>query len=59
VVVAVRDVPRTLNGKKVEVPVKRLLMGVARERAVLPGTLSNPEALDALLAAATEALTTG
>jgi len=55
-VVALSDVPRTLNGKKLEVPVKRLLMGVARERAVQPGTLSNPEALDALLAAAAEAL---
>ena len=55
-VVSVRDVPRTLNGKKLEVPVKRLLMGVARERAVQPGTLSNPEALDALLAAAARLL---
>jgi acetoacetyl-CoA synthetase len=55
-VVALQDVPRTLNGKKLEVPVKRLLMGVARERAVQPGTLSNPEALDALLAAASAAL---
>ncbi len=51
-VVAVSDIPRTLNGKKLEVPVKRLLMGVARERAVQPGTLSNPEALDELLRAA-------
>ncbi|MDB4989690.1 MAG: acetoacetate--CoA ligase [Myxococcaceae bacterium] len=51
-VVAVPEIPRTLNGKKLEVPVKRLLMGLARECAVAPGTLSNPEALDALLAAA-------
>jgi acetoacetyl-CoA synthetase len=51
-VVAVGDIPRTLNGKKLEVPVKRLLMGVPRERAVQPGTLSNPEALEALLKAA-------
>jgi acetoacetyl-CoA synthetase len=51
-IVAVRDIPRTLNGKKLEVPVKRLLMGVPRERAVQAGTLSNPEALDELLRAA-------
>ncbi|MDB4985838.1 MAG: acetoacetyl-CoA synthase, partial [Myxococcaceae bacterium] len=51
-VVAVSEIPRTLNGKKLEVPVKRLLMGLARDRAVQPGTLSNPKALDALLAAA-------
>jgi acetoacetyl-CoA synthetase len=54
-VVAVTDIPRTLNGKKLEVPVKRLLMGVARERAVQPGTLANEAALDALLAAASRA----
>jgi acetoacetyl-CoA synthetase len=54
--VALRDLPRTLNGKKVEVPVKRLLMGVAPERAVQPGTLSNPQALDALLAAVAQTL---
>jgi acetoacetyl-CoA synthetase len=49
-IVQVEDLPRTINGKKLEVPVKRLLMGVARERAVQPGTLANPEALDSLLA---------
>ncbi|MDB4976602.1 MAG: acetoacetyl-CoA synthase, partial [Myxococcaceae bacterium] len=53
--VAIDEVPRTLNGKKLEVPVKRLLMGVPRERAVQPGTLSNPEALDTLLSRAGEA----
>jgi acetoacetyl-CoA synthetase len=51
-VVAVSEIPRTLNGKKLEVPVKRLLMGVARERAVKAGTIANPDALDSLLAAA-------
>jgi hypothetical protein len=35
--------------------VKRLLMGAPRERAVQPGTLANPEALDALLRAAESA----
>ena len=55
-VVVLQDLPRTLNGKKLEVPVKRLLMGVARERAVQPGTLANPEALEALLVAASQAL---
>jgi acetoacetyl-CoA synthetase len=40
-----------LNGKKLEVPVKRLLMGTPIERAVNAGTIANPAALDALLAA--------
>ncbi|HEX3771132.1 MAG TPA: acetoacetate--CoA ligase [Polyangiaceae bacterium] len=51
-VLAVGEIPRTQNGKKLEVPVKRLLMGVPRERAVQPGTLANEAALDALIAAA-------
>lgn len=54
-IVAVRELPRTLNGKKFEVPVKRLLMGVPREQAVQPGTLQNESALDELLSLAAEA----
>ena len=38
-------VPRTLNGKKVEVPVKKLLLGAPAEEVVNPGSLRNPEAL--------------
>ena len=42
---AVADVPRTLNGKKCEVPVKKILAGVAPERAVSAEALRNPDAL--------------
>lgn len=45
-------VPRTLNGKKCEVPVKRILAGVAPERAVSRGALQNPDALAPFLALA-------
>ena len=38
-------VPRTLSGKVLEVPVKRILMGEDPERAVSRGSLANPEAL--------------
>jgi acetoacetyl-CoA synthetase len=41
----VEEIPRTLNGKKCEVPVKRILDGVPEERAVSRGALANPEAL--------------
>ena len=51
-IVEIREVPRTLNGKKLEVPIKRLLMGVPQARAVNPGTLANPEALKDVLSAA-------
>ncbi|WP_319449834.1 MULTISPECIES: acetoacetate--CoA ligase [unclassified Mycobacterium] len=42
----VRDIPRTLNGKKCEVPVKRILMGVDADKAVSRSALANPESLD-------------
>ena len=43
--VVVEEIPRTLNGKKCEVPVKRILAGVAPEQAVSRGALRNPAAL--------------
>jgi acetoacetyl-CoA synthetase len=42
----VAEVPRTLSGKVLEVPVKRILMGHDPERAVSRGALANPAALD-------------
>ena len=45
-VIAVHDLPRTLNGKKVEVPVKKILGGAPPEEAVSRDSLSNPESLD-------------
>jgi acetoacetyl-CoA synthetase len=45
VVVAIDAVPRTLSGKLVEVPVKRILMGAVPDQVVSPQSLANPEAL--------------
>ena len=50
---AIADVPRTLSGKKLEVPVKRVLAGVPVERAVSEGALANPDAVHAVVALAT------
>ena len=33
-IAAIPEIPRTLNGKKLEIPVKRILSGVALERVV-------------------------
>jgi acetoacetyl-CoA synthetase len=41
----VRAVPRTLSGKKLEVPVKRILTGVPVEKAAAKGSLVNPDSL--------------
>ena len=43
---AVSDIPRTLNGKKLEVPVKKILSGTPPEKAASKESLSNPESLD-------------
>jgi acetoacetyl-CoA synthetase len=45
-IVAVNDVPRTLSGKVLELPVKRILMGTPPEKAASRDSLANPEALD-------------
>jgi acetoacetyl-CoA synthetase len=42
----VAEIPHTLNGKKLEVPVKRIMAGVPVENAVSRETVSNPQALD-------------
>jgi acetoacetyl-CoA synthetase len=42
-------VPRTLSGKVLEVPVKRILMGTPVEEAASRESLANPEALDAFV----------
>jgi acetoacetyl-CoA synthetase len=43
--IPVDDVPRTLNGKKCEVPVKRILAGANVEAAVARDALANPDSL--------------
>jgi acetoacetyl-CoA synthetase len=45
-VLKIPEVPRTLNGKKVEVPVKKILMGKPPEEAASKDSLSNPESLE-------------
>ena len=45
-IVAVPSVPRTLSGKKLEVPVKRILTGTPAEEAASRGSLADPASLD-------------
>jgi acetoacetyl-CoA synthetase len=45
-VFAIAEVPRTLSGKALEVPVKRILMGTPPEKAASRDSLANPAALD-------------
>jgi len=45
-IVQVQSVPRTLSGKILEIPVKRILMGVPREQAASADSLADPRSLD-------------
>jgi acetoacetyl-CoA synthetase len=42
----VESIPFTLTGTKMEVPVRKILMGVAPEKAANRDALANPQALD-------------
>ena len=53
-IVAVPEVPRTLSGKLLEVPVKRILMGEPAAAVASRDALANPAALDAFAAFAAE-----
>lgn len=48
--VEVPAVPRTISGKKMEVPVKRLLEGEPLERVAHPGAMADPSAMEAFVA---------
>ncbi|WP_313404944.1 acetoacetate--CoA ligase [Aeromicrobium sp.] len=43
---AVPALPRTLSGKKLEVPVKKILQGTPIDQAAAPGALDDPTALE-------------
>jgi acetoacetyl-CoA synthetase len=45
-VLQIEEVPRTLSGKVLEVPVKRILMGAAPQEAASVDSLANPRSLD-------------
>ncbi len=44
-IIAIPEVPKTLNGKKLEVPVKRILLGQPPEKAASAGAMANPASL--------------
>ena len=51
---AIDEVPRTLSGKVLEVPVKRILMGESPDKAAARDSLQNPAALDYFVGLAAE-----
>ncbi|GAB2456608.1 acetoacetate--CoA ligase [Jatrophihabitans fulvus] len=53
-IIGVRAVPRTRTGKKLEVPVKRILLGAEVEDVLSLGAVEDPSALDDFVALARE-----
>ncbi|MDG6963438.1 MAG: acetoacetate--CoA ligase [Nitrososphaerota archaeon] len=53
-VVAVPAIPRTLNGKKLEVPIKRILTGARPDDVLNRGSLADPASVDRFLELARE-----
>lgn len=43
--VQVSEIPRTLSGKKMEVPVRRLLLGAEPGKVASPDAMQNPSSL--------------
>lgn len=50
----VNEIPRTLTGKKMEVPVRKLLLGMARDKVASPDSMVNPQSLDFFVELASE-----
>jgi acetoacetyl-CoA synthetase len=52
-IIEIRDVPYTLSGKKMEVPVRKILLGHDPQKAANRGAMKNPEAIDLFIDFAT------
>jgi acetoacetyl-CoA synthetase len=45
-IIQIKEVPYTLSGKKMEVPIRKILLGMEVEKAANRGAMRNPEAID-------------
>ena len=57
-IIAVQEVPRTLSGKKQELPIKKLMLGQPLDKVVNPEAMANPDCLVWYLAFARQYLGT-
>lgn len=49
-IIQIDQVPYTLSGKKMEVPIRKILLGMDIEQAANPGAMRNPKSLDFFVA---------
>lgn len=52
-IIEIPEVPRTLSGKKMEIPIKKLLMGIPIEKVASIDAMSNPQSLQYLYQSST------
>ena len=45
-IISIKEVPYTLSGKKLEIPIKKILLGKTPEEVINYGSLKNPKSLD-------------
>lgn len=45
-IIEIKDIPYTISGKKLEAPVKKILLGIPVEKAANEGAMRNPASLD-------------
>jgi acetoacetyl-CoA synthetase len=55
-IIQIDEIPKTLNGKKLEIPVKKILLGIDIEKAVNLGSVSNPKILERISLIAKEGI---
>ena len=53
-IIEIKDIPYTISGKKLETPVKKILMGMPISKAANPDSMRNPESLDFFVSFAEE-----
>jgi acetoacetyl-CoA synthetase len=49
-IIQIQEVPRTMSGKKLEVPVKKLLLGGDPAKVVNRDSMANPDSFDRFIA---------
>ncbi len=45
-IIQIEDIPRTISGKKMEAPIKKLMMGISMDKAINRDAMQNPEIID-------------
>ena len=48
-IIPVKEIPYTISGKKMEIPVKKIFSGFSIDKVAAPGAMRNPESLNAFV----------